>query len=184
MARWIASYISPSSDATPWIEGHGVIKKHLSTFNAKFRWVLIRYRLFPSFSDNMLTQEGVALVSSLITEYAIDFLAILQHEIYNREVGETKNLPFHCLIQRLFYEASVSEISRVNKKVRVIATTQTKNMKDLVHLFLPKRSSDPVAVRRAQTKVPSISTKPSDLHRGDVGIIVDFEIEKLREAKF
>ncbi|KAF3623292.1 hypothetical protein FXO38_30827 [Capsicum annuum] len=105
MARWIASYISPSSDATPWIEGHGVIKKHLSTFNAKFRW------------------EGVALVSSLITEYAIDFLAILQHEIYNREVGETKNLPFHCLIQRLFYEASVSEISRVNKKVRVIATT-------------------------------------------------------------
>ena len=36
MARWIASYFSPSGDGTLWIEGHGVIKKGTLTFEAKF----------------------------------------------------------------------------------------------------------------------------------------------------
>lgn len=55
MARWIASCISLLGDETLWIEGHGVIKKGSLNFDAKFWWLLIRYRLFPTASDNVFT---------------------------------------------------------------------------------------------------------------------------------
>lgn len=55
MARWIASYISPIGDGTPWIEGHGVIKVETLTFVAKFSWLLNRYRLCPTIVDILLT---------------------------------------------------------------------------------------------------------------------------------
>lgn len=77
MARWIASYISPIGDGTPWIEGHGVIKVETLTFVAKFSWLLNRYRLCPTIVDILLTQDGATLTEKIMVEYYIYFAAII-----------------------------------------------------------------------------------------------------------
>lgn len=54
--------------------------------------------------------------------YAIDFVAILQYEIHDKLYKETANLPFPCMIQRLFDEDDVSKIPSIDKKVLATAT--------------------------------------------------------------
>ncbi|KAF3626384.1 hypothetical protein FXO38_29284 [Capsicum annuum] len=165
MARWIASYILPLGDETPWIEGHGEIKKGLLIFYAKFWCLLTRYQLFPTALDNMLTWDATALVSSLMVEYSIDFVAILHHDIHDRAFEETTKLPFPC-----------QKISGVDEMVLMIATMQIKIMKDMACLGLPRRSSEPTTVRRAQIEGPLVSTKPGGLHGGNVGVSVVIDI--------
>lgn len=92
------------------------------TFDEKFPWFLIQYRLFRTAFDNMLTWEGAALIGSFMADYAIDFAAILWYKIYHRVFREVKNFLYHCLIQRLCDEAIVPKITGVDWRVLVIAT--------------------------------------------------------------
>ncbi|PHT42764.1 hypothetical protein CQW23_16789 [Capsicum baccatum] len=128
------------------IEGHGVIKKGMLTFEAKFWWLLIIYQLFLIALNNLLTWEGATLVASMMSGYAIDFIAILQHEIHDREFGETINMPFPCMIQRLNDKDGVPELPRVDKRVHVMATMQINIMKDLACPGIPRKSREPAAV--------------------------------------
>ncbi|KAF3613621.1 hypothetical protein FXO37_36303 [Capsicum annuum] len=146
MARWIADYISPLGDETPWIEGHGVIKKAPLIFAANFWWLIIRYRLFSTTSDNVLTLKVVSLIDSIMDEYAINFATILRHEIHDRSFGKAMNFPFSCLIQRLSDKVGVPEILRVDKVVLMIATLRMKTIKDLTCPTLPMRPSGPAIV--------------------------------------
>lgn len=94
----------------------------------------------------MLTWEGAALVANLMTEYSIDFVAILWHEINDRAFGEITNLPFPYLIQRLCDEACVPKVPGVDERVLMTTIMKMKSMKDLAYSGLPRRSSERAAV--------------------------------------
>lgn len=56
------------------------------------------------------------------------------------------NLPFLCLIQRLCDDNGVLDLSRVDGRIHVIATTQMKEIKDPARLALPQRPSALITV--------------------------------------
>lgn len=87
------------------------------------------------------------------------------------------NLPFSILIQIFCDKAGVPEISRVDKRVLMITTAQTKT-----YLALPMRPGGPATVPWKKLRASSVFTKPTDVHRGDVVISIDLEIGKQREA--
>lgn len=68
-------------------------------------------------------------------------------------------LPFPGLVQLLYDEASVSEIPRVDERVKVIATSQTGMIKDLAYLELPMRPYAPNIVPPTTFEGPSIPTE-------------------------
>lgn len=86
-------------------------------FVAKFLWLIIRYRLFSTTSDNVLSWEGAVLIANMMAEYDIDFSAILWHEIHDRAFVEIINFPFRYLIQRLCEHVGVLAIPRVDERV-------------------------------------------------------------------
>lgn len=94
------------------------------------------------------------------------------------------NFLFPYLIQRLCDEASIPKISRVDERLLMTATMQTKSMKDLACLGIPRRSNEPAAAPQAQTEGLSVSTELGDAHGGNVGICVDIEIRDQREAPY
>ncbi|KAF3666468.1 hypothetical protein FXO37_10536 [Capsicum annuum] len=98
LARWIAHYFLDLGEANPWIEGQGVIKKVALNYSAKFWWMVVRYVLYSTSADNLLTWDGVALIASLMASYDIDFVSILRYEIHERDFSEMTTLPFPCLV--------------------------------------------------------------------------------------
>lgn len=96
MDKWL--YFTFGNE-TPWIEGRCVIKKGLLTFDVKLWWFLIKYRLFPITSNNVLTYEGAALIASVMVGYNIHFAVILQHEINDRAFGKVMNLSLPTLFR-------------------------------------------------------------------------------------
>lgn len=110
MDRCIASYISPLGDQTPWIEEHILIKKGSLTFDTMFWWMLIRYRLLSTTSDNVLTLKKASRIASMMSWYAINFSSILRYVIDDIAFGEATNYPFSCLIQGLYDVSCVPEI--------------------------------------------------------------------------
>lgn len=77
---------------------------------AKFWWLMIRYRLIPTTTNNTLMQEGVALVACMIADYNVDFSFILQNELQDRVFVKLSNLPLLCIIQRMCDEAGMPEL--------------------------------------------------------------------------
>lgn len=118
----------------------------------------------------------------MVVGYVIYFIAILRHDMHDREFREMINQLFPCMIQRLYDEASVPEILGVDKRVLATDTVQMKSMKDPTHPSLPTKFRDPITIPRAQTMGLSVSINPSNAHKGDVGISVNIEIKEQREA--
>lgn len=54
------------------------------------------------------------LIASMMVRYDIDFVAIIQCEIYDRAFGVSTTLLFPYLVQQLYDEASVPQIPRFN----------------------------------------------------------------------
>lgn len=67
--------------------------------------------------NNILTLEGVILVSCVMVRYDVDFVAIFCHDLHDREFGELNNLPFPCKIQRLCNKNVVLEILGIGEMV-------------------------------------------------------------------
>lgn len=76
-----------------------MIKKALLTFASKFWLLLIRYRLCPTASDNLLTWEGPTFTASMMVGYDINLAAIFQSEIYERAFREVATFYFFILFR-------------------------------------------------------------------------------------
>lgn len=74
--------------------------------------------------------------------YDIDFITIIQHDIYVRAFGEITIFLFHYVIWRLCDGAGVLEILKVNERVQETNIRLTKTMKDLAYLILLRRPRD------------------------------------------
>lgn len=77
-------------------------------------------------------------------------------------------------------EVGVTDVPRIDKRLRAMDTININSMKVLAHQDLRKSSTKPAAVPRAQTQSPAISIKPSDTHGGNVSVGVDIDIGELR----
>ncbi|KAF3672677.1 hypothetical protein FXO37_07403 [Capsicum annuum] len=154
MARWIAIYISPLGDEAPWIMGQAMIKKGLLTLEAKFWWLLIRYCLFPTASDNTLTWEGATLVAYLM---ACSTLILL---------------PF----------SGVPKLSGIDERVTATVTVQMRTTKGLVHPTTSRRSREQAVAPLAQTEGPTVSAVLDEEHIDDAGIGIDIKIKEKRDA--
>lgn len=58
---------------------------------------------------------------------------------------------------------------------------QTKIRKYPIYPTLPRRSSEPVVVPQALNDGPLVSTKLSDVHGGNMGVCIDFEMGEQKE---
>lgn len=59
LARWIAYYFIDLGGEAPCIKGKGYIMKMVLNFAAKFWWMVVRYRLCPTTTDNFLIWDGL-----------------------------------------------------------------------------------------------------------------------------
>ncbi|KAF3614422.1 hypothetical protein FXO38_35686 [Capsicum annuum] len=125
-------------DNAPWIEGKDVIKKATLTFSAKSWWLLVRYRLCPTVTENLLTLDGAVVIASIMDGYNINFAENIRHELHKRAFGETTTLPFLCLVQRLCDKTSLPEVPAVVKRVEATTVAQIKMMKEPTHPNLPR----------------------------------------------
>lgn len=75
-----------------------MIKKAGLTFSLKFLWLLIRYRLCLTITENVLTWDEAALTVSMIARYNINCTTIIWHELHDRAFGKTTTLLFPCLV--------------------------------------------------------------------------------------
>ncbi|KAF3612819.1 hypothetical protein FXO38_36602, partial [Capsicum annuum] len=114
--------------------------------------------------------------------YPIGFVTIIWHKIHGRAFGKTMNLGFPYLIQRSCDEVGVPDILGEDEIEHATATVRMNSIKDLACPGLPRRSSEPGVVPRANTKGLSVSTEPGDIHSDDVGANVDIEIGEQRKA--
>lgn len=182
MARWIVSYISPLGDATPWIKEKDVIKKVQLRLEAKFWWLLIKYRLILTALNNTLMWEGEELVAYLMVGYDVNFFSILCHELHDRAFGELTNMPFPCIVQRLCDEAGVPEIPGVDERVPAKTNAMMRNMKGLTYPGTSRRLRQKAAVPQDQSEGPTVSTEPTEVYRDDAGASFDMDIRGQREV--
>lgn len=74
-------------------------------------------------SNNVLIWDRVALFTSLLLGYEINFVVLIWVEIYERTFGVTTTLSFPFLIHQLCEVVGVTKIPNTDKGIEVIRTT-------------------------------------------------------------
>lgn len=109
-----------------------MIKKSLLTLEAKFWWLLIRYKLIPTTLKKTLTWEREALIACLMADYDANFATILSHELHDRPFVKLTNLTFPCMNQSLCDDDRVSKLPDIDE--REPTTMQIRTMQGIVLL--------------------------------------------------
>lgn len=74
LLRWVGSQITECGSEPTWVKTHlELIVKSSVSFLTKFWWVIISSRIRPTFTDSVLTLEGVVLVDNILTGFDIDW---------------------------------------------------------------------------------------------------------------
>ncbi|MCE3216078.1 hypothetical protein HAX54_004741 [Datura stramonium] len=85
----------------------GKIYKSTLTLTTKFWWAVVRLQLFPTGEDNVLGEDRVVLIVSLMTGFLLNTDVIIEDEMRARETKFSISYPFPCLVTRLCKEAHV-----------------------------------------------------------------------------
>uniref|UniRef100_M1DXE6 Integrase core domain containing protein n=1 Tax=Solanum tuberosum TaxID=4113 RepID=M1DXE6_SOLTU len=108
LLRWLAHYLATDEERIEWVRTPSVgIKKATLTFVAKFFWLLVRNRVFPTQADNVLTWDRSVMVATLVVGLEVDFAHMLIAEIHEKAFKSTTTLPFPCLIFQLCRDVGV-----------------------------------------------------------------------------
>lgn len=102
--------------------------------------MVVRYRLCPTATDNLLRWDGAVLIVSLMTGYDTDFAAIIKYELHKQNFGELTTLPFPCLVLLLCDEAGVPDVSDIDQRVEAIGMSQTSLIKDFANSILVQKT--------------------------------------------
>lgn len=94
-----------------------MIKKAALNFATKFWWLLVHYKLCPIVTNNVLNQDGDALIVSMMAKYDIEFEGIIKCELHVRAFSRAMTLLFLCHIQWLCDEVGMPDIPRVNERL-------------------------------------------------------------------
>ena len=89
------------------MEPKGSIKKANLTFTTKFLWLLVRYCLYPTTADNIVTWDRVVLIAAMIAGFEVDFVWLLQVVRHDKAFKETITYPFACMVFSLCRLAGV-----------------------------------------------------------------------------
>lgn len=112
----------------------------------------------------------------------IDFLSIIRYELHEQAFGDMMALPFTCLVQLFYDEASVPEVPGIDRRIKAMGVSQMTMIKDLVNLVLFYRSHVSLRVILAWFKGPSVSKKLSERQQGSVDTGMNFEMGEQKEA--
>ena len=83
----------------------GAIKKANLNFTAKFLWLIFRYCLSPTVSDNIVKWDRAILMAAMIAGFEVDFAWLLQAFMHERAFKVTNTYPFPCMIFSLYRSA-------------------------------------------------------------------------------
>lgn len=94
---------------------------------------MVQFRLSLVVSDIMLTWYRATFVPTLFPGYEIDFIALIRLDICARAFGETTTILLSCLIQKLCYAGSVSDIHNIDHRNEVTSITNINFLKNLIN---------------------------------------------------
>lgn len=87
--------------------GSTPIKKASLNFVGKFWWAKVRFRLFPTLADNIMTLNNAILIENIMERYDINILRYIIAEIHEQVFQDSTSIPFPCLIDILRRDSSV-----------------------------------------------------------------------------
>ncbi|MCE5166567.1 hypothetical protein HAX54_021950 [Datura stramonium] len=111
---------------SPWLKNpREKIYISILTFTTMFWWAVVRHQLFPTGGDNILGEDRVVLVASLMLRFPLNIGNIILDEMRARATKFSTSLLFPCLLTRLCKEAHVPildgidvEMVQVNERLK------------------------------------------------------------------
>ncbi|KAF3647905.1 hypothetical protein FXO38_18440 [Capsicum annuum] len=128
---------------------------------------MVCFRLGLIALDNALIWDRAILVSSLLVGCEIDIVALIMLEIHECVFGETTTLPFPCLIQHLCDVAGMTAISEVDRRIKLLSTTDIIMMKDQANPVFAQRAQPPPIMILIHFEGPS--ALPKNIDRPNIG---------------
>uniref|UniRef100_M1DEJ7 Putative plant transposon protein domain-containing protein n=1 Tax=Solanum tuberosum TaxID=4113 RepID=M1DEJ7_SOLTU len=126
----MARHIAEKGESTEWVQNMQLlIRKANLCFGAKFWWSIIRHRLSPTQTNNVVTCDHAVMLVALLVRLEIDFTQIIISEIHERAFRRTTTFPFPCLIFRMCKESIVS-IWHCERLVKVTKTVDVRLIQD------------------------------------------------------
>lgn len=117
--KWIAGIIAKRCVKVDWVTGGTPITKGSLNFTAVFWWSIVCHRLALIANDNTLKLDHTALITCIMSGYALSLARHITKEILKRALKYSTSIPFPCMIYRLCNRVVVSIFVEIDHFIEV-----------------------------------------------------------------